>query len=297
MIRIITLSFFIVLFLNAAIAQNEFGAVGSYWQYSFEPHNGSGGGWTSITIEKDTTINGEAFKKYRRKHYYKSFMDPAIETTNIGFLQIKNDSVFNEVGLILDFDMNLSDSLYVKYAGGNIDIQLAIDSITVEQIGGFEYRKWHGQKICIEGPNGTEPYESFTILETVGQIDNEFLFWNTDNCSIGGGLNKFSCYKNGAFTYPLGVECKELVFTSTKNLSIENSIEIFPNPANDLLNVKFKNSKAKTISILNLEGRELFRKKVNNQLIELEVNGLEKGIYFLKIRMDEKVLARKFVKQ
>jgi len=197
-IIVICISLFII--QNIIISQNEFGSVGSYWRYSFEPHNGDGGGWTMIQIEKDTLVSGNNYKKYRLKHHYNPMFGPVMEYSYTGLLRIKDDSIYNGVMLFLDFDMELTDSLLLEQTGGIEDIQLAVDSITIEEVEGHQYRKWHGQKICLNGGNTIGPYESFTILETVGQIEEGFLFWNTDGCSIGGGLNKFECYKNGEFT-------------------------------------------------------------------------------------------------
>ena len=155
-----------------------------------------------ISVEADTIINGEEHKIIRRTHYHKPIVNPAFSSSTLSIVQIKNDSVYLGDDLILDFSMTLNDSLYLENVQGVVDLQLAIDSITSEEINGISYTKWHGQKLCIDGTNPPFPYEPFTILESVGQIENGFLFWNTDNCSIGGGLNKFKCYKNGDFTYP-----------------------------------------------------------------------------------------------
>ena len=182
--KIFTLVIFSFLFQNVIFTQNEFGAVGSFWQYSFEPHSGDGSGWTMIKIVKDTLIGGEPNKQYLRTLYFKPYTAPAIEQTSIGYIQIKNDSIYADGKLILDFNMQQSDSLFLENTGGVVDLQLAIDSIKTEQVAGIEYKQWFGQKICIDGANGTGPYETFTILESVGQVAGDYLFWNTDNCSI-----------------------------------------------------------------------------------------------------------------
>lgn len=292
--KITAFIFFVFLFQNIGLAQNEFGAVGSYWRYGFEPHNGDGFGWTMIRIEKDTVINGEPFKKYQRKHYHNPFSGPPTETSNFGLIQIKNDSIFLGNQVILDFKMVMTDSLYLQL---DVDIQLAIDSIGIEQIGGFDYKKWYGNKICIDGANGTGPYEPFTILETVGQIQNDYLFWNTDNCSIGGGFNNFVCYRNGDFTYPPGQECTDLIATNTRDLLEAKSIEIFPNPAENLLNIKSLNSKVEVVQIFSLEGQELLTKKVNNKVVPMDLSTLEEGIYLLKVKTREGMIVKKFVKK
>ena len=229
---------FLLAFNQFTFSQNEFGSIGSYWQYGYAPHNGDGSGWTKLQIEKDTLINDEIHKVIRNTFYHKPIANPAIQYSYLLYetLQIKSDSVYFGGTLILDFGMSLTDSLFIEH-GGPSDLQLAIDSITTEEIDGFSYTKWHGQKLCLVDPDNPYPYEPFIILEGVGQVFQEFLFWNTDNCVIGGGHNYFSCYKNGDFTYPPTAECEPLMLTSIEVLDKKSSLKIFPNPTQDILNL------------------------------------------------------------
>ncbi len=295
--RIIALTIFIFLVQNIVTAQNEFGTVGSYWRYWFEPHDGGGSGWTSIKIEKDTIIQGALYKQFIQKHHFQPFAAPVIEHTSIGLLSIKNDSVYVNGNLFLDFDMSIDDSLYLPNVGGILDLQLAIDSIGEEEIGGINYKKWYGQKLCLSDPNQPFPYEPFTILETVGQIDSDYLFWNTDNCSIGGGFNYFVCYRNGDFKYPIEEDCEEFFLTTnTDNFTNKSHIEVFPNPVRNLLNVKLMNAAVNEVSILNIEGKQLIHKKVIGDRIQLNVSELEGGIYLVKIKSEDRIFVNKFVK-
>lgn len=292
LILLILLVFCLIPFSNA---QNEFGTVGTYWQYNFEPHNGDGTGWTKITITKDTLINGENFKKLEWVHFRDPIMEPSYVNTNIFLMQIVNDSVFINDDLVLDFSMELTDTLDLDLQS-TVNIQLAVDSITTEQIDGFDYKKWHGQKICVDGPGTTGPYESFTILESVGQIDMDYLLWNLDNCIIGGGVNRFSCYKNGDFTYPPNTTCVPLL-VETNKLFIENEIKLFPNPVSNLLQIKINNSiTIDNVIILNFEGKELFREKGNSGNFSIDTNFLISGMYLLKIETSGKIITKRFTK-
>ncbi|MFT6320511.1 MAG: hypothetical protein ACJAT4_001436, partial [Granulosicoccus sp.] len=161
---------FLLVFIQFTFSQNEFGSVGSYWQYGYAPHNGDGSGWTKLQIEKDTLINGEIHKVIRETFYHQPIASPAYQYSYIlnETLQIKNDSVYFGGNLILDFGMSLTDSLYLE--GGPVGVQLAIDSMTTEEINGIQYNKWHGQKLCLTDPDNPFPYEPFVILEGVGQV-------------------------------------------------------------------------------------------------------------------------------
>jgi len=239
-------------------------------------------------------VDGRVLKL--RRTLFQPFAAPVFETTNFGYLKIENDSVYANGYLILDLNMNLSDSLYLPNAGGVLGLQLAIDSIVIEEIGNFEYKKWSGQKLCFENSNEPQPYESFTILETVGQIENDYLFWNTDNCTIGGGFNYFVCYKNGDFTYPIGEECEEFFLTNNNDLPAESQMNLFPNPVKDILNIKLVNSNFAEASIINVEGKNISTEKINGTNPQLDLSGLTPGIYFLRIKSSDQTIVNRFVK-
>lgn len=84
-----------------------------------------------------------------------------------------------------------------------------------------------------------------------------------------------------------------------------NELFIYPNPANDIINLTFKNSSLNLsdklyIRIFDVQGREVHNEKTNyKDLIQLNVSLFEKGIYFIKINTeDNKVISNgKFVKE
>ena len=287
---------FLLVFTQFTFSQNEFGAVGSYWQYSYAPHNGDGFGWTKLQIEKDTLINNEIHKVIRKTFYHKPIASLANQYSYLlgETLQIKNDSVYFGGNLILDFGMSITDSMYLE--GLDVNIKLAIDSITTEEIAGHTYKKWYGQKLCLTDPDNPNPYEPFIILEGVGQVFQEFLFWNQDNCIIGGGHNYFSCYKNGDFIYPPTAECEPLMLTSIERVEKNSTVKIFPNPTQDILNIESENSKILEIHIFNLEGKEVYRGELEDYSANILISSFEKGIYIIKIMTEKKLMMDRFLK-
>lgn len=77
---------------------------------------------------------------------------------------------------------------------------------------------------------------------------------------------------------------------STTNFDIENQVSIYPNPSSNYLNLKnvLKNSK---ITISDLNGRII--KEFTYQKTTIDIQSLEKGIYFLTINNDKTL---KFIK-
>lgn len=70
-----------------------------------------------------------------------------------------------------------------------------------------------------------------------------------------------------------------------ENLSNEFSINTYPNPVNDILNINISNSEQKnyTFVIYNTAGAEIFKGKLTNNINQLNIENLDNGVYILKI--------------
>lgn len=94
-----------------------------------------------------------------------------------------------------------------------------------------------------------------------------------------------SIYEN----FPIGLNETR---SRTKDFSI------FPNPANDVLNVLSKSNglKAFDIEIYDLRGQLIIRKMVNTkQLVKLNIESLKNGVYLLRIIEEDQIFQDKFV--
>lgn len=74
------------------------------------------------------------------------------------------------------------------------------------------------------------------------------------------------------------------------------SVYIYPNPVTEILKINNSgNEELEDIVILNLMGQNLF--EINKNTVQINVNGLEAGIYFLKYRAAGKEYSQKFIKK
>ncbi|HBF88098.1 MAG TPA: hypothetical protein DDX39_05600 [Bacteroidales bacterium] len=62
---------------------------------------------------------------------------------------------------------------------------------------------------------------------------------------------------------------------------IVNGISIYPNPANDFVNISAKN--IEKVCLYNLLGQEIINKKVSDKSVKLDVGKLHKGLYIIKV--------------
>jgi hypothetical protein len=102
----------------------------------------------------------------------------------------------------------------------------------------------------------------------------------------------------GVSPLPAPVNCN--LFT-TANAIPENEILIFPNPVASKLTIDNRQWKMSSISIYGSEGKNLLTSSLKNtsfgRQIEIDVQSLLPGIYFLELTDGEKMIRRKFVKQ
>ena len=97
-----------------------------------------------------------------------------------------------------------------------------------------------------------------------------------------------------------------LVFDATtgiNNSSVANNITIYPNPANDLINIGVADAQYLTeksiISIKNLMGQEMIRLENDNlkNIKSIDISSLSEGIYVISVNIGGDVIQRKFIKK
>jgi len=82
--------------------------------------------------------------------------------------------------------------------------------------------------------------------------------------------------------------------TDVKNVTRENSITIFPNPATSTLTIQSTNAPVNNISITNVLGQTVYTQECNAQQIDVDVSALAAAVYFVKVNGSA---VRKFVKE
>ncbi|MEE4114833.1 MAG: T9SS type A sorting domain-containing protein, partial [Marinilabiliaceae bacterium] len=85
--------------------------------------------------------------------------------------------------------------------------------------------------------------------------------------------------------------------TSAIEDELTNNIKLFPVPASTILTVSYEGG-VRQLEILDLTGSRVYlSEQLNNAEHKIDVSSLPKGIYFIKISTDNKLLTRKFIKK
>lgn len=86
---------------------------------------------------------------------------------------------------------------------------------------------------------------------------------------------------------------------SVNDLTQENSLKLYPNPSVSQLNIEFNTVIAEgVIEIYDLLGKQIYRQSLSaNNLIQIDVESWQTGLYLVKIKSNNNEATKKFVKQ
>lgn len=82
--------------------------------------------------------------------------------------------------------------------------------------------------------------------------------------------------------------------TSINQISLNTTIEIFPNPVENILTINTNKKLTKAILIYDLTGK-IVRTIESNQL-SFSLNDLDQGVYFIQLSLGEEIVTKKFIK-
>ncbi len=86
------------------------------------------------------------------------------------------------------------------------------------------------------------------------------------------------------FTLTLGSVQAQSSFSKSGYGNTTQQVTIYPNPASSTAHIKFDNpSKVNAIAIYSIIGNEVFNKKVDQDLLKVNVQGLKRGKYIVRI--------------
>jgi hypothetical protein len=91
----------------------------------------------------------------------------------------------------------------------------------------------------------------------------------------------------------------QTVVTTINQNNDANQLKVFPNPANELLNINLQNSVIENCIISNALGQTVFSSanEINsNHNIQLNISHLSAGVYFVKVSASDGSYNAKFIK-
>jgi hypothetical protein len=87
------------------------------------------------------------------------------------------------------------------------------------------------------------------------------------------------------------------VNVGVEETTLENQLNIYPNPVADVLNVQWNNTnETANLSIRDLSGRVVLVERAANGNVALDLSGLASGNYILEVQTEERTLRQQVVK-
>ncbi len=141
-----------------------------------------------------------------------------------------------------------------------------------------------------------------------GEQQNEWsgeVNWSNETYPVTAGTYtlKWEYYKDGSISQ--GSDCAwidNITLPASPTVSVkdvkENIISLYPNPANNFVNINFTNIPDDNIiiSVFNISGQEVLSKQFKNQEnIKINTSGFQNGIYFFRINTGDKSILKKVV--
>jgi hypothetical protein len=87
-----------------------------------------------------------------------------------------------------------------------------------------------------------------------------------------------------------------VILANYENLLPEISVQLYPNPTHDILNISSVDHLIKTVNIYQIDGRLVYTFDVNNHYLKLNVHQFPKGIYISEIiTTTNELVSKKFI--
>jgi len=308
---------------NYTYSQTEFAPIGAQWYYkdidAILPGVFKYSG-IQFTSEKDSIVEGKICRIIRG-NYLKNGAIPYYEIIyeengivyyyfNNQFRKIYDFTVQEGDTIDFEFKSNMRNS---RYLDTSIIVPCIVEKISIDTIDNIAIKTFHTRVQRYEENFDFEWPIYHTYSEKFGKtfVDFHFCFFLviTNFITIPEvPYYVMNCYNDAAISYMANwwqSENKPCGFLGTvtsikEKENISNPIQIFPNPAQDKLNIQFAenfNTEQITIAVYDIMGKIVFEKEyLSESLISVDVQNLIAGCYFLKINNNNIVLTNKFIK-
>jgi hypothetical protein len=122
---------------------------------------------------------------------------------------------------------------------------------------------------------------------------------NTQSIWYNDATSKWRIFNDDISNMNVDVKFNILVMSDTTASVVSNellSFNIFPNPVKDVLNVQSQDTISK-IAIYNIMGQEVRVLTPNSSNLEVDLSGLDAGVYVIKVLSNDKEMSKKFIKK
>ena len=252
----------------------------------------------------DTVINTKTYRKLYNKQssslhsFYREFNKRIYSKYPLGGTFGNDTAEF----VLYDFNLNVGDTVYIKVPTSwsvvcPATLKRVIATISSTVLPSGTHKTFDFQTI-----SGTCcPMPPFKWIEGVGSdvgllYNLNYYYWSI--CLSNPGpyqINLVCNFRNGVSYYSNG--CTITGLNTLTNIASEN-VNVFPNPNSGQQNVNvIATENIKSLSIKDVLGKEVkFISNINSKEYNADLNSLSNGVYLITIRLDNKTVSRRLIK-
>jgi hypothetical protein len=295
----LTLILWILAYFLKAQAQIVFCPSGAEWHYVLFPGADSYPNYPneSIKYTHDTVVGGAAAKVLRHTRFFGNNTEP----NTITLIKQNGDTVFmrnaktqHSWQVLYNFNASVNESwsntlTVTSPSITTVTYTTTVDSIKQETVNGFILKR-----MFVKSMNTTHnTVRRLTITERFGSSIFLFDFYRNSSFSINyfldfGEFRSFLCYQDSVFGLKqfTNKPCDYSNISGVVNTGVfKNKIEVFPNPARDVLNLETDHTEELAISLMDIYGKEVHKEKITKKGL-IAVSDLRAGIYILRFYKD-----------
>lgn len=284
------LFFILLMSMQTMNAQITWAPAGALWHYGYDAMCYYG--YTQVTVEGDTLIEGIACRKMRSvtTAAYACTQIPTCCTEIVNVLNYTyadEDHVYHWNGIdfdtIYDFTLQVGDSYSVGANNLCPEGTLNVTEVGVVQINEFDLRYYD-----FEMESSDAMILGGRIIERIGVIHDGYLF-PQPGCKLDvGGNSPFRCYYDpefGLYSEMWGNNACDFVLSIDSPL-VSNGIKLYPNPATDQLQIQ-SNTVIREYQLIDNTGRLVLRDKIASLNANINLSPCQPGIYIIKFLAED----------
>jgi len=277
----------IAVLLTAVLAISMCASAQNYWyiqgEYTFSPPEPQGTYNMAQYDGAQVTIEGMTYTEIYSQNDENQGLTKLegayrIEGNQVYFREW-DDNQYEEEELLYDYDLEEGD-----FFNEDDEHPMKVESVsTIIDENGVARKR-------IDFSFLTLPYETEYWIEGIGS-SRGFLFVGEYEADDDGAIFHLFCFHkswNVIYINPVYNECDEDFISEN---SMENGFEVYPNPANEIVNILNNNDLTiSNVEIIDMFGRVVLCVEGGN---EINVSNLPQGEYFVKINTENTTLSKK----
>lgn len=157
------------------------------------------------------------------------------------------------------------------------------------------YENWTSKPFSENRTTIGHDWKNFNMALFQWQITDSLVYFVKDR---SGNIHKMTLnYFSGTGTGKTGLTKKVLSLVGQPEQNAENNFTVYPNPANDRLNIGMKQGEAGLIRIFDATGKTVYQSKPENTTanIAIDLNGFKPGMYVVELWGGEGVSRQKLL--